>query len=76
MLKDAVEWTADRLDDVSTRLHRQVEEANPTTEEPGTAKRPSTPVDVEYRPPAPVTGDAGARAAGSVEDDITDQPTE
>lgn len=23
-------------------------------------------------PPAPVTGDAGARAAGSVEDDVTD----
>ena len=28
---------------------------------------------VHHRPPAPVQGDAGARAAGSVEDNITEE---
>ena len=31
------------------------------------------PPSVPRRTPAPVQGDAGARAAGSVEDDITDE---
>jgi hypothetical protein len=62
VLKDAADWVADRLDGLSGRLHSDTEHND--TED----KQPS----VAYRPAAPVQGDAGARAAGSTEDHITE----
>jgi uncharacterized protein YjbJ (UPF0337 family) len=60
VLGDATGWVSDRLKEVSDRLSRPGDN-DPEGDEPRVA----------HRPPAPVTGDAGARAAGSVKDDVT-----
>jgi hypothetical protein len=79
-LKDAADWTADRLEDASVRLRGVAGNDEPQREQPSESLRPGashrTPSPVQtpspVRTPPPVQGDAGARAAGSVEDDITD----
>lgn len=67
-LKSAADWAADRLEEVSARLEGAGAD-DAEVEQPTAAE--DTPA-VARTPPAPVTGDAGARAAGSVKDDITD----
>ena len=60
MLGEAADWAGDRLKDVSDRFSKH----------PGSEAEGELP-DVAHRPPAPVSGDEGARAAGKVKDDIT-----
>ena len=59
MLGDAADWASDQIKSVSDRL-RHDDESDEVVEP-----------TVAHRPPAPVTGDQGARAAGKVKDDIT-----
>jgi hypothetical protein len=60
MLGDAADWASDQLKNVGDRFSRHVDATDEVVQP-----------DVAHRPPAPVTGDEGARAAGKVEDDIT-----
>jgi glutaminase len=60
MLGDAADWASDQLKHVSDRLSRRADESDDVVHP-----------DVAHLPPAPVTGDQGARAAGKVKDDIT-----
>ena len=60
MLGDAADWASDQLKHVSDRFSRRVDESDDVVQP-----------DVAHLPPAPVTGDQGARAAGKVKDDIT-----
>ena len=61
ILGEAADWASDQLKNVSARFTRSADNDSDDAVQPSVADRP----------PAPVTGDEGARAAGKVEDDIT-----